>query len=57
MASIQHEARGQNTLFPSALDGLIPADPVFRLIEAFVGRLKMDELGFMRAEPAGTGAG
>lgn len=42
-------------MFPSTLDELIPADHVCRVIEAFVAKLKMDELGFMRAEPAGTG--
>ncbi len=55
MAYIQGEARGQHTLFPSTLDELIPADHVCRVIEAFVGKLDMEELGFMRAEPAETG--
>jgi len=55
LAYIQGEARGQHTLFPSTLDELIPADHVCRVIEAFVGKLKMDELGFVRAEPAETG--
>ncbi len=55
LAYIQGEPRGQHTLFPSTLDDLIPADHVCRVIEAFVGRLKMDELGFVRAEPAETG--
>jgi len=52
---IQGEARGQHTLFPSTLEELIPADHVCRVIEAFVGKLKMDELGFVRAEAAETG--
>jgi transposase len=55
LAYIQGEARGQHTLFPSTLDDLIPADHVCRVIEAFVGKLKIDELGFVRAEPAETG--
>lgn len=55
MAYIQGEARGQHTLFPSTLDDLIPDDHVCRVIEAFVGRLEIDELGFVRAEPAETG--
>ena len=55
MAYIQGEARGQHTLFPSTLDELLPADHVCRVIEAFVGKLNMDELGFVRAEPAETG--
>jgi transposase len=55
MGFIQGEARGQHTLFPSTLDDLIPGDHVCRVIEAFVGRLKMNELGFVRSEPAETG--
>ena len=55
MAYIQGEARGQHTLFPSTLDDLMPADHVCRVIEAFVGKLDMVALGFVRAEPAETG--
>ncbi len=55
MAYIQGEARGQHTMFPSTLDELIPADHVCRVIEAFVERLDMEALGFVRAEPAETG--
>lgn len=55
MAYIEGEARGQHTLFPSTLDDLIPPDHVCRVIEAFVGKLTIDELGFVRAEPAETG--
>src|SRR6201993_1306002 len=52
---MQGEARGQHTLFPSTLEELIPSDHVCRVSEAFVGKLKMDELGFVGAEPAETG--
>lgn len=55
MAYIEGEARGQHTLFPSTLDELIPAEHVCRVIEAFVNKLDMDGLGFVRAEPAETG--
>jgi transposase len=55
LAYIQGEARGQQALFPSTLDELIPADHVCRVIEAFVGKLDMEGLGFLRAEPAETG--
>jgi transposase len=55
MAFIEGEARGQRTLFPATLDELIPADHLCRVIEAFVDRLKMGELGFGRAESAETG--
>ena len=42
-------------MFPVMLEELIPADHVCRVIEAFVGRLKMGDLGFVRAEAAETG--
>jgi transposase len=55
MAYITGEAREQVTMFPVTLNELIPADHVCRVIEAFVGRLAMQELGFVRWEPAETG--
>jgi transposase len=55
LAYIQGEARGQQTMFPTTLDELIPADHVCRVIEAFVDKLEMEGLGFVRAEPAETG--
>jgi transposase len=55
MGYICGEGRGQGTLFPVVLDDLVPADHVCRVIEAFVGGLKMLELGFERAEAAETG--
>jgi transposase len=55
MAYIRGEAREQTTMFPVTLDELIPSDHMCRVIEAFVGRLNMAELGFVRAEPAETG--
>lgn len=42
-------------MFPVVLDDLIPADHVCRVIEAFVDRLDMSRLGFVRAEAAETG--
>ena len=42
-------------MFPVTLDELIPADHLCRVIEAFVGRLAMPELGCVRSEPAETG--
>ena len=42
-------------MFPVTLDELIPADHLCRMIEAFVGGLKMGDMGFVRAEPAETG--
>jgi transposase len=55
MAFIRGEARNQGTLFPVTLEELIPKDHGCRVIDAFVRRLDMEELGFMRAEPAETG--
>jgi transposase len=55
MAYIRGEAREQTTMFPVTLDELIPSDHMCRVIEAFVGRLNMVKLGFVRAEPAETG--
>ncbi len=55
MCYIRGEARNQQALFPVALDDLVPADHVCRVIEAFVGRLNFQQLGFVRAEAAETG--
>lgn len=55
MGYIRGEAREQATMFPVTLDELIPADHVCRVIEAFVERLGMAQLGFVRAEAAETG--
>jgi transposase len=55
MGFIEGEARQQVGLFPTTLDDLISVDHVCRVIEAFVERLDMGELGFVRAEAAETG--
>jgi transposase len=55
MSYIQGEGRSQGTLFPVVLDDLVPVDHVCRVINAFVDRLAMAELGFERAEAADTG--
>src|SRR3954466_6627333 len=55
MGYIQGESRGQQTLFPVALEDLIPGDHFCRVIEAFAGRLDFAALGFERAEAADTG--
>src|SRR5437870_10371766 len=41
--------------FPRPWNELIPVDHMCRVMEAFVGRLNMAKLGFVRAEPAETG--
>ena len=55
MGYIRGEARGQESLFPLALDDLIPTDHMCRVIDAFVVRLDIARLGFVRAEAAETG--
>ena len=55
MGYIQGEGRNQGTLFPVVLDDLVPLDHVCRVIDAFVDRLEMEQLGFARAEAAETG--
>jgi transposase len=55
MAYIRGEAREQATMFPVTLDELIPGDHMCRVIEAFVSRLDVARLGFVRAQPAETG--
>ena len=42
-------------MFPVTLDELIAADHLCRVIEAFVDRLAVAQLGFERSEPAATG--
>jgi transposase len=55
MGYIQGEGRNQGTLFPVVLADFVPADHVCRVIDAFVEKWAMKELGFERAEAAETG--
>jgi transposase len=55
MGYIHGEGRNQTTLFPVVLDHFVPADHVCRVIDAFVEKLVMSELGFERAQAAETG--
>ena len=55
MPYIAGEGRTQGTLFPVTLDDLVPADHICRVIDVFVERLAMAQLGFERAEAADTG--
>ena len=55
MAYIQGEGRSQGTLFPVISDDFVPADHVCRVVDVFVIRPDMKELGFERAEAADTG--
>ena len=55
MHYIQGEARSQSSLFPVSLDELVPDDHLVRVIEAYVARLDLGELGFSKAQPRKTG--
>ena len=55
MGFITGDARTQGTLFPVSLEEFIPAEHFCRVIDAFVDRLDMATLGFVRAEAAETG--
>ena len=55
MGYIEGEGRNRGTLFPLVLDDFVPADHMCRVIDAFVERLTMSDLGFERAMAAETG--
>jgi transposase len=55
MGYIEGNGRDQGTLFPVLLDDFVPADHICRVIDAFVAKLAMSELGFERARAAETG--
>jgi transposase len=55
MSYIEGEGRNQGTLFPVVLDDFVPADHLCRVIDAFVEKLVMSQLGFERAQAAETG--
>ena len=52
---IEGENRSQSTLFPESLDDYIAEDNEVRVVDAFVNKLKLKQLGFDRAEPSATG--
>jgi transposase len=55
MAYIHGEGRSQGSLLPVVLDYLVPDDHMCRVIDAFVARLALSELGFERVQAAETG--
>jgi transposase len=55
MVHVRGESRDQGALFPVSLDELIPADHLCRVIDTFVARLDLGQLGFAKARPAATG--
>jgi transposase len=52
---IEGENRSQSTLFPESLDDYIAPDNAVRVVDAFVNKLDLKELGFDRAQPSATG--
>jgi len=52
---IEGENRYQSTLFPESLEDYIAEDNAIRIVDAFVDKLSLQELGFERAEPSDTG--
>jgi len=55
MGFITGSERTQGALFPASLEEFIPDEHFCRVIDAFVDRLDMQELGFARSEAADTG--
>jgi transposase len=55
MAFIRGANRGQLELIPRSVDDWISPEAVVRVIEAYVARLDLQALGFVRAKPAATG--
>ena len=52
---IEGENRFQSTLFPESLDDYIAPDNAVRVVDAFINKLDLKELGFNRVEPSVTG--
>jgi hypothetical protein len=52
MGHIEGDGRNQGTLFPVVLNDLVPVDHVCRVIDVFVEKLAMSDLGFERAQAA-----
>lgn len=46
MAYIQGESRSQTSLFPVSLEELIPEDHLVRVIDLYVAKLDLGQLGF-----------
>ena len=55
MSYIQSVASEQTWLLPYSIDELVEENNPVRVIRAYVYSLPMEELGFVRAVPAGTG--
>lgn len=55
MAYITGEDRRQYTMFPDCIEDYIEQDAPVRLFDAFVNKLDMEALGFVRSKPAEEG--
>ena len=55
MAYIQGESRSETSIFPVSLEELIPEDHLVRVIDLYVARLDLGQLGFEKAPPKATG--
>ncbi len=55
MGHQQGQSRHQATLFPEALDELIPSDHPVRVVDASVNSLDLGALGFNKVQTATTG--
>ncbi len=52
---IEGENRYQSTLFPESLEDYIAEDNAIRIVDAFINKLDLKDLGFAGAEPSETG--
>jgi transposase len=52
---IEGENRYQSTLFPESLEDYIAEDNAIRIVDAFINKLNLKDLGFSGAEPSDTG--
>ncbi len=52
---IEGENRFQSTLFPESLEDYIAKDNSIRIVDAFIDKLPLKQLGFAGAEPSATG--
>jgi hypothetical protein len=55
MGYIRGDSRDQGTLFPMLPDDILLPDHICRVIDAFVNRFSMNEVGYERGEAAETG--
>jgi transposase len=55
MGFVEGESRSQGALFPVSLDELIPQDHLVRVIDLWVDRVDVAQLGFAKAQPKGIG--